>query len=184
MSRLLLVVIALAACGRVTTSRPTSDAAPVDGFVVPDAPPDAPLDAYARRPCDAPVPFFEGLVPSRVLHVVPGATHGDGSSANPFGSIAAAAAVATPGTFIELAPGGHAVEQFVPNLRGTAQAPIWIGGAPGTQSPVIWGGWEGLHLSRPAYVVVQNLEFRNQMANAINIDDGVSVAGDTHHVAL
>src|ERR1700752_1940664 len=126
MSRLLL--LALVACSRVTTDRRPPDAAPDDApFHVPDAPPDAPLDAYARQPCDAPVPFYDGLVPTRVLHVVGGAINGDGSVAAPFGSIAAAAAVATPGTFIELAPGLHATEQFVPNLRGTAQAPIWIG---------------------------------------------------------
>ncbi len=182
MSRLLVLVVVLAACGRVTTSQPMSDAGLVDPRL-PDAALDAPPDAYARRPCDAPAPFFEGLAPSRVLHVSPGAVGGDGSSEEPFGSIAAAAAVATPGTFIELAPGMHKPEQFVPNLRGTAAAPIWIGGAPGTR-PILWGGSEALHLTRPAYVVVQNLELRNQSVNGINIDDGVAQAGDTHHVVL
>lgn len=182
MSRLLLVAV-LAACGRITTSHPTGDSGVDVGFMpIIDARPDAMVDAYVPRPCDAPATFADGLVPSRILHVAPGAINGDGSAGSPFGSIAAAAAVATPGTFIKLAPGEHATNQFIPDLRGTPQAPIWIGGAPGTY-PVIRGGSEALHLTRPAYVVVQNIEIRDQTDNGINIDDGVG-DGDAHHVAL
>lgn len=179
---------ALAACSRVaSTGAPLpvdDDAGVVDAPRMYDAPPVAPPpDAYVPRACDAPPTFADGLVPARVLHVVPGATGGDGSAAAPFGTIAAAAAAATPGTFIKLAPGVHLGNQFVPDLRGTAEAPIWIGGEPGTR-PVIEGGAEALHLTRPAYVVVQHLEVRKQTANGINIDDGVTRAGDAHHVAL
>jgi hypothetical protein len=181
MSRLMLVAL-LAACGRITTSAITGDGAIDVWQPILDARVDAVRDAYVPRPCDAPASFADGLVPSRILHVAPGALHGDGSAGAPFGSIAAAAAVATPGTFIKLASGEHATNQFVPDLRGTAQAPIWIGGAPGTY-PLIRGGSEALHLTRPAYVVVQNLELRDQTGNGINIDDGVG-DGDAHHVAL
>jgi hypothetical protein len=178
-----VMLVALAACSR-TTTRLGNDAA-IDSPVVYDASPidAASQDAYARRPCDAPAMFADGLVPSRVLHVSPGAVAGDGSSAMPFGSIAAAAAVATPGTFIKLAPGVHAANQFIPNLRGTPTAPIWIGGEWGTV-PRILGGAEGLHLTRPAYVVIQNLEIANQTANAINIDDGVAHTTDTEAIAI
>jgi hypothetical protein len=178
-----LLLLALVAC-KSTTSSGGSDAAP-DGTPPRDANTrDAPeLDAYARRPCDAPALFFEGLVPTRVLHVVPGAVDGDGSPATPFGSIAAAAAAATPGTFIQLAPGIHAANQFIPNLRGTPDAPIWIGGVWPTR-PQILGGAEGLHLTHPAYVVIQNLEVGDQTANGINIDDGVAHAADTEWIAI
>lgn len=183
MSRLLLLAVVLAACGRITTSQQTSDSG-VDVSWMPaaDARMDPTLDAYVPRPCDAPATFADGLVPSRILHVEPGAINGDGSAGSPFGSIAAAAAVATPGTFIKLAPGEHATNQFIADLRGTPQAPIWIGGAPGTY-PIIRNGSEALHLTRPEYVVVQNIELRNQTGNGINIDDGVG-DGDAHHVAL
>src|SRR5690242_6998870 len=130
----LVVLVALAACSRVI-SQATDDAA-IDAPRFPffDARPAdaAPLDAYAPGACDAPGTFADGYTWTRVLHVRPGAVNGDGSAAAPFGSIAAAAAVATPGTFIQLEPGIHAPNQFVPNLRGTADAPIWIGGAWGT----------------------------------------------------
>lgn len=181
-----LSFLALAACSRVT-SREYSDAgidAPpvihLDARV--DAPP--PPDAWVTRPCDAPPTFADGLTPTRVLHVEAGALPGgDGSVAKPFRSIQEAAAVATPGTFIQLGPGLHATNQFVADLRGTPQAPIWIGGVYGT-FPRIAGGSEGLHLTRPAYVVIQNLEVGGQTMAAINIDDGVAHAGDSHHVAL
>lgn len=182
----LALICALAACSRVTStsSGGTHDDAATDGgTALVDAVPDAPLDAYVRRPCDAPATFADGRVPSRVLHVEAGAVGGDGSPGAPFGSIAAAAAVATPGTFIRLGPGVHASNQFVPNLRGTPEAPIWIGGELGTR-PIIEGGAEAIHLTRPAYVVIQYLDIREQTANGINIDDGVSAAGDAHHVAI
>jgi hypothetical protein len=182
----LLVPIALVACG-VSSSRRTDDAA-IDAPHVVDAPPfsDAATDEpppHVVGPCDAPPMFFEPYAPSRILHVVPGASGGDGSSAAPFGTIAKAAVVATPGTFILLAPGVHASDQFVADLRGTPQAPIWIGGTSNTR-PVIAGGVQGLHLTRPAYVVIQRLELRGQHANGINIDDGVAHASDAHHVAI
>jgi hypothetical protein len=153
--------------------------------VQPDAAsPSADAEEIAMR-CDAPATFADGMVPTRVLLVSPGATGGDGSIAAPFGTIGAAAAVATPGTFIQLAPGTHAAGQYIADLRGTPQAPIWIGGAPGTR-PVIEGGAEALHLTRPAYVVVHDLEVRGQTANGLNIDDGAEYANDTaaHHVAI
>jgi len=173
----------LAACSN-TSSNYQMDAGP-DAKPYYDARIDAAgaPDAYAARPCDAPVSFADGLVPIRVLHVEAGAVAGDGSVASPFGSIAAAAAVATPGTFIQLGVGNHATNQFIPNLRGTASAPIWIGGVHGTH-PRINGGAEALHLTSPQYVVIQNLELRDQSGNGISIDDGVGNTNDAHHVAL
>lgn len=182
--RWLVAIAACAACKDVTTTANRDaaiDSPPRPDSLFYDAAP--PPDAYAPRACDAPPTFADGLVPSRILHVVPGASNGDGSTAAPFGSIAAAAAVATPGTWIKLAPGTHAPQQFIANLRGTATAPIWIGGEYPDQ-PEITGGLEGLHLTRPAYVVLQNLDIGSQSGAAINIDDGVAHAGDTTHVAL
>jgi hypothetical protein len=183
-----LAPIALVACG-VSSSRRGDDAG-IDAPVILDAPEqivDAPgveePPPHIVGPCDAPKLFFEDYAPSRILHVTPGAKAGDGSAGAPFGTIEQAAAVATPGTFILLAPGIHAPDQFLPNLRGTPQAPIWIGGTSTTR-PVIAGGIEGIHLTRPAYVVITRLELRDQRRHAINIDDGVSYANDAHHVAL
>ena len=139
-----------------------------------------------RGPCDAPPTFADGLVPTRTLYVEAGASGGDGSMAAPFGTIQAAAAVATPGTWIRLGPGMHATDQYVAALRGTTDAPIWIGGEANQPAPVIAGGGVALHLVRPAYVVLRHIEVRGQTANGINIDDGDQRDDETaaHHVLV
>lgn len=148
----------------------------------------AEIDAPVVPPaCDVPATFDVGLVPSRTLHVAVGAGGGgDGSEGNPFATVEQAAAAATPGTAIRLGPGQHGGGQFVTDLRGTAAAPIWIGGAPGQARPQIVGGGNALQLVRPAYVVVHDLEVTGQTANGINIDDGGDFADETaaHHVVL
>lgn len=165
-----LLLAALAACGDdasgVVDAASTGDAADPDGGSVPR--------------CDVPPTFAAGITPLRTLHVSPaGSAGGDGSQANPFASIEQAGAVATPGTAILLAPGTHQADQFVAELRGTAAAPIWIGGAPGAAKPVIAGGAQALQLARPAYVVLHDLEVSGATANGINIDDGGLVSDET-----
>jgi hypothetical protein len=137
--------------------------------------------------CDAPALFDDGIQPAQVLHVDPAAAPGgNGSQGAPFRTVEEAAGAATPGTAIRLAPGNHATGQFVSELRGTASAPIWIGGEPGQALPVFDGGSQAMQLQRAAFVVVHDLEIRNATANGINIDDGGDFANDTaaHHIAL
>jgi hypothetical protein len=52
--------------------------------------------------------------------------------------------------------------------------------------PAIVGGTQALQLSKPAYVVIQNLSVSGASGNGINIDDGGEYANDTaaHHVAI
>ena len=89
-----LPIAALAACSN-TTSRAGFDAA-IDSKPYLDARIDAAgPDAYSPRACDAPPSFADGILPTRVLHVVPGAIDGDGSLEHPYGSISAAAAAAS-----------------------------------------------------------------------------------------
>lgn len=174
--RLFGVMVTLVACG------PPGRVTPEDAGTMEVV--DAPW-TYPR--CDAPATFADPAAPSRVLHVVPGApSGGDGSVAAPFATVEAAAAVATPGTLIQLASGSHSPDQFVSDLRGTATDPIWIAGDPSQARAVIEGGGEALHLTRPAYVVIEHLEIRGQSANGINIDDGSQRDDETaaHHVLV
>jgi hypothetical protein len=183
-----LSLVAFAACSS-TSSTNGIDAGAADARQFHDARSDGPLppDAYAPRPCDAPATFADGFVPTRVLHVAAGASDGDGSVEHPFGTIAQAAAVATPGTFIQVEPaqGGrlHATNQFISNLTGTADAPIVIGGVWNTL-PTLSNGSEAIHLMNPHYVVIQNLEIAAHSANGIMIDDGLAHAGDAGPVAI
>jgi hypothetical protein len=152
------LAILLVACGG-------SSQATVDAAAEIDAPP-------AVATCDGPTPFT--ATPSRTLRVGTGET---------YATIEAAAAAATPGTRILLAGGTHASDQFIEGLRGTAEAPIWIGGEAGAR---IVGGGEAIHLSRPQYVMIHDLEISGQTANGINIDDGGDEADPlaAHHVMI
>jgi hypothetical protein len=174
-----LCLLVVAACGGSST---TTDASGDGGGD--DDNPDAPV---VPPTCDAPDPFGAGLTPTQTLHVAEGAAPGgDGSAGAPFQTIEQAASAATPGTAIRLGPGSHVPGQYVDGLRGTETAPIWIGGEPGSPPPVLDGGVEALHLTRPAYVVVHDLEVRNQTGNGINVDDGGDFADETaaHHVTI
>src|SRR5262249_49876175 len=102
-------------------------------------------------------------------------TDGDGSAARPFRSIAHAARNLTPGTAIYVHAGTYRGGVFLSDIRGTAAAPIWISGVPGEASPVLEGGGDGLHVVRPRYLVIQDLEIREAAGNGINIDDGDDV---------
>jgi hypothetical protein len=132
--------------------------------------------------------FADGRQPVTELHVsTQGSdTTGDGSAARPFGGIARASRAAGPGTAIRVHAGTYPGGQYLENLRGSADAPVWIGGALGEARPLIDGGSEALHLSRVSYVVLHDLEVARQSGNGINIDDGgdVTDALATHHVVV
>jgi hypothetical protein len=123
--------------------------------------------------CGGGTTFEDGKTPSRRLHVRASASGGgDGSENSPFASLDDAAAAATPGTAIVLHAGTYAGGAFITALAGTEAAPIWIGGAPGEAKPHFQGGAEAMHLVRPRYVVVHDLEVSGTTANGINCDDG------------
>ncbi len=128
--------------------------------------------------CDALPTFADGLTPVRELHVAVTGNDdtGDGTPAEPFATICAAAREATPGTAIVVHAGIYGGGCFIDDLHGTAAAPIWIGGAEGETMPVIDGGNEGLHIVRGRYLILHDLEVRNSNYNGINCDDGGDMA--------
>lgn len=155
----------------------------------PAPPPSAtPVPTDTPAGCGLPATFDAGRTPVAEVFVAPRGDDrsGDGSPARPFATIGRAARAAGPGTAIRLRPGVYAGGAFVENLRGTADAPIWIGGVPGDVRPVIEGGGEALHLVRSAYVVVHDLEVRRTTANGINADDGGVTTGpvEAHHLVF
>jgi hypothetical protein len=123
--------------------------------------------------CSAITTFEDGKIPTQTVHVTTaGSSQGDGSQGAPFGSIEQAAAHATPGTSVVIHAGTYAGGDFVTGLSGTADAPIWIGGAAGEAKPLFSGGAEALHLVEARYVVLHDIEVSNTSANGINCDDG------------
>lgn len=151
-------------------------------------PPAAPSPSPPASDCDPIVTFADGIRPSVELHVAVGGDDrtADGSPERPFASIAAAAHAARPGAAIRVHSGRYQGGQWVENLRGSAGAPIWLGGAPGEEPPLIEGGGEGLHLVRPAYVVLHDLVVQDARHNGINCDDGGDYADPTaaHHLVF
>jgi hypothetical protein len=145
-------------------------------------------DAGGTAACTVPATFADGKSPTAVVHVAPGGDDdtGDGSEATPYATLERAAQDAAPGTAIRLHAGTYAGDQYLSDLRGTAEAPIWIGGAPGETRPVLSGGGEGLHLTRVSYLVVHDLAVTGAASNGINCDDGGAYDDPTatHHVVF
>jgi len=140
------------------------------------------------EPCNAVTTFADGLAPSAILHVATDGSDqtGDGSFDNSYATIEHAAQFASPGTAVRVHAGAYAGGNFIYDLTGAADAPIWIGGAPGEARPVIEGSSEGLHLIRAKYVVLHDLEVRNTADNGVNCDDGGDVDDPlaSHHLVF
>ena len=122
--------------------------------------------------CDALDTWADGLEPSRELHVATTGsdTAGDGSSGSPFATLVHAVDQATPGTAVRVHAGSFG-NAYLEDVYGTADAPIWIGGAPGEEPPVLVGASEGLHLSGGAWLVVHDLVIDSARDNGVNFDD-------------
>jgi hypothetical protein len=128
--------------------------------------------------CDPDPTFADERGPTVVRHVSTSGNdeRGDGSAVRPFRTIERAVRNISRGTAVHVHAGTYEGRTFLIGLSGTAAAPIWIIGAPGEPRPVIHGGAEGLHLIKPRYVAIENLEIRDTADNGINVDDGNDVA--------
>lgn len=137
---------------------------------------------------DEPHTFARDRSPDRIVQVSPRGNDAtaDGTEERPYATLAAAARKALPGTAIRLAPGKYRGGTTLTDLAGTPDAPIWIGSDPGEARAVIRGGGSGLHLVRPRFVVVHDLEITGASGNGLNVDDGgdYNNAQAAHHVAF
>jgi len=135
--------------------------------------------------CGAFETFEDGATPSREVFVdAEAAGPGDGSADDPYPTLDAAFADATPGTAIRLRPGTYEGGAFAEGLTGSGAQPIWIGGVPGGPRPVIEGGSNGFQLSGVSFVVVHDLELTAQTANGLNIDDAETASGLSHDLVF
>lgn len=97
---------------------------------------------------------------------------GDGSRGAPFQTVNRALQSVRAGDAIRLLPGEYTGGAYIANISGTTEGPIWFGGEPGQPKPVFKGGQAGIHISRPRYLIVENLEISGASGNGINCDDG------------
>jgi hypothetical protein len=128
-------------------------------------------DAGMSEGCALPRAFDVGVTYERTLYVaVDGDAGGDGSQSAPL-TLEEAMRRATPGTRVVMSAGTYAASYYFDGLTGEATRPIAIVG----EGDVILdagGGGEAMHVSRPSYLVIENLTIQNTSANGINIDDG------------
>jgi len=177
-----LLLLAASACTRDGT---TDDTEVPDTDTGSDT--DTDTDTDTEPDCQAVQTFEADLQPTSELHVsLDGDDQADGSADRPLRTLSRAASLATPGTAIRIHPGTWTERAWLADVRGTAQAPIWVGGLPGQDPPVFTQASEGLHASNIAYVVLHDLVVRETSANGINIDDGGQYDDPlaTHHVIV
>lgn len=103
--------------------------------------------------CGAVVTFADGKQPTAELHVATDGADGPtcGAVDAPCGSIEFAAGLAAPGTAVRIHSGTYAPDQYISDLAGTADAPIWISGEPGAKIGP-------LTLESASHIVVSDLE--------------------------
>lgn len=124
--------------------------------------------------CDPILTFADGKESLRQIFISPGGgdDSGDGSRQNPFQTLPRALENVRPGDAIRLLPGTYPAGHFIEDIAGTEDNPIWLGGVPGEERPLIYGGSTALHLVCARYLVLENLEVSGAAANGINCDDG------------
>lgn len=94
-----------------------------------------------------------------------------------------ALARARAGETISITPGEHQGGLSIRGLRGEPGRPIIIR-ASDPRQPTVFRGGTGLHLSEVAHVELHDLVFIGSTGNGINIDDGGTPDGPSHHVLL
>ncbi|MGB5294918.1 MAG: hypothetical protein WBP34_08210, partial [Thermoanaerobaculia bacterium] len=96
--------------------------------------------------CDRVESFDRGLTPTEEIHVATWGDDsiGDGSQGSPFATIERAVQDAIPGSAVRVHAGTYGGGVYLSDVAGTAESPIWIGGAPGEARPKLVGGTEGM----------------------------------------
>lgn len=132
--------------------------------------------------CGEIVTFESGLEPSGFIHVAEDGSdaEGDGSPDSPYATIRYAADRVEPGGAVRVHPGNYEGGIYLSGMVGGEGMPIWIGGVPGEERPVIdaSGNGSGIYLTEPRYVVVHDLEITGATGNGVNCDDGGDYGND------
>ena len=107
----------------------------------------------------------------------------------PFRTLTRAMQVVQPGTAVRIKPGDYRAPDLMgcwfKHIHGTAENPIWIGGIPGMERPVL----SEITVSRGSYVIIHDLEIHglgDSLKHGIHIHEGDSRsdAESTHHFVI
>lgn len=114
------------------------------------------------------------MVAGRILPVGPGKT---------YVSPSLAAQDAIPGDTVLIFPNVYPGGNFIGDLHGTENAPIYFIGTD-VQTVVFSGGSQAFHFSDVSYIHVENISITGQTGNGMNIDDGGTFDTPTHHITI
>ena len=114
------------------------------------------------------------ILAGRILPVGPGKT---------YASPALAARDAVPGDTVLIFPAIYTGGNFIENLHGTENAPIYFIGTD-AETVVFSGGSQSFHFSDVSYIHIENMSITGQTGNGMNIDDGGTFDTPTHHITI
>ena len=123
---------------------------------------------------DKMVTFETGKTPLSEIYIADNGsdTSGDGSEAAPYKTLTKAVAAATPGTAIRIKPGTYDTALYTNDLHGTEENPIWIGGIPGQERPVLTSEKGAITINRGSYIIIHDLEVTGSEIHGIHVNDG------------
>ena len=111
---------------------------------------------------------------SKTLEVGPGKSYASPSQA---------AVLAMPGDTILIFPSVYSGGYFIENVHGNENSWIYFLGVD-LENVIFQGNTEALHFSDISYLQIENLTFRGQTANGMNIDDAGTFDTPSHHIRL
>lgn len=101
----------------------------------------------------------------------------------PYATLTDAAKVTVPGDTIQIHGGTYTGGDFITNFQGTSTAWITIRAAKG-ETVIYNGNTQAFQLSEAAFIRIQGLQFQNQTANGVNIDDGGTLTIPAHDIVI
>ncbi len=84
------------------------------------------------------------------------------------------------GVTVRLMPGEYGNGFSLAGIKGSAEQPVVIEGAPGLGLPTFTGGQGGIHLAGGEHIVLRRLAIRGSTVNGLNVDDGGKPGGAQH----
>lgn len=101
----------------------------------------------------------------------------------PYATLTDAAKVCVPGDTIQIHGGTYTGGDYITNLQGTSSAWITIRAAAG-ETVLYDGNTDAFQISEATYLRIQGLEFQNQTANGVNLDDGGTLTIAAHNIVV
>jgi len=138
--------------------------------------------------------FEDGKEPEFFIYVAEwgndSPTRGDGSFEKPYESISRACKDLKPGGAVRIMPGTYSTNLFGysknHNLFGTEEKPVWLGGVPGMERPVIGGPSGSFFITDFSYAILHDMDIVGNTGgtSSINMVSSDPSKTNAHHAIL